>query len=115
MDVDDEAKKVIWSLQENKRNEKERNVFKPSGKKPKNRNFIYFICAIAIVFLISFALSLFSKTPVNFCFFIENFCFNSSESKVFYVLFIAMNCWILILGIGFAYWLGSKIGSKFKI
>lgn len=33
MNVDDEAKKVIWSLQNNKRTEAERNVFAPTGKK----------------------------------------------------------------------------------
>jgi len=31
MDVDNEAKKVIWSLQHNKRTEAERNVFEPTG------------------------------------------------------------------------------------
>lgn len=35
MNIDGEAKKVIWSLQENKRSEEERNVFKPTGKKSK--------------------------------------------------------------------------------
>ena len=39
--VDDEAKKVIWSLQNNKRTEAERNVFEPTGKKPMNKNVIY--------------------------------------------------------------------------
>ena len=40
MNVDDEAKKVIWSLQHNKRTEAERNVFKPTGKKLWRRIFI---------------------------------------------------------------------------
>ena len=40
MNVDDEAKKIIWSLQNNKRSEAERNVFQPTGKKPMNKNVL---------------------------------------------------------------------------
>jgi hypothetical protein len=51
MNVDYEAKKVIWSLQHNKRNEAERNVFQPTGKKPMNKNLVYVLSAIGITFL----------------------------------------------------------------
>lgn len=115
MNIDGEAKKVIWSLQENKRSEEERNVFKPTGKKTRNKNIIYFISALVTTFLISFTLTLFSKSVVTFCFVIENFCFDSSESYSLYVLYVFMNFWILILGIGFAYWIGIRIGNKFKV
>ena len=46
MDVDDEAKNVIWSLQNNKRSEEERNVFQPTGKKPINKNIFYLFSSL---------------------------------------------------------------------
>ena len=76
MNVDDEAKKVIWSLQNNKRTEAERNVFAPTGKKPMNKNVVYVLSAIGITFLMSFALSQFSKETTQFCFLIDCYCFN---------------------------------------
>lgn len=115
MEVDEEAKKVIWSLQENKRNEEQRNVFKPTGRKPISKNLLYLVAVLVATFLISLALSLFSKSTVFFCFFIEDFCFTSTENVALYVLFIFMNLWILILGIAIAYWIGKKLGNKFKV
>lgn len=115
MDVDDEAKKVIWSLQNNKRTEAERNVFEPTGKKPMNKNVVYVLSAIGITFLMSFALSQFSKETTQFCFLIENYCFNSTENPLAYTFYIFMNLWILILGIGVAYLIGKKLGDRFKI
>jgi hypothetical protein len=112
MNVDDEAKKVIWSLQHNKRTEAERNVFQPTGKKPMNKNIL---SAIGITFLMSFALSLFSKETTQFCFLIDSYCFNSTENPVAYTFYIFMNLWILISGIGVAYLIGRKIGVRFKI
>jgi len=113
--VDDEAKKVIWSLQNNKRTEAERNVFEPTGKKPMNKNVVYVLSAIGITFLMSFALSLFAKETTHFCFLIESFCFNSIESPIAFTFYIFMNLWILILGIGIAYLIGKKLGDRFKI
>ena len=115
MNVDDEAKKVIWSLQRNKRTEAERNVFQPTGKKPMNKNLVYILSAIGITFLMSFVLSQFSKETTHFCFLIESYCFNSTENPVAYTFYIFMNLWILILGIGVAYLIGKKIGVLFKI
>jgi hypothetical protein len=115
MNVDDEAKKVIWSLQHNKRTEAERNVFQPTGKKPMNKNVVYILSALGITFLMSFALSQFSKETTHFCFLIESYCFNSTENPVAYTFYIFMNLWILILGIGVAYLIGKKIGVLFKI
>ena len=113
--VDDEAKKVIWSLQNNKRTEAERNVFKPTGKKPMNKNVVYVLSAIGITFLLSFALSLFAKETSLFCFLMESFCFNSTENPIALTFYIFMNLCILILGIGIAYWIGKKLGDRFKI
>ena len=115
MNVDDEAKKVIWSLQNNKRTEAERNVFTPTGKKPMNKNGVYILSAIGITFLMSFALSQFSKETTQFCFLIGNYCFNSTENPIAYTFYIFMNLWILILGIGIAYLIGKKLGDRFKI
>ena len=115
MNVDDEAKKVIWSLQNNKRTEAERNVFTPTGKKPMNKNVVYILSAIGITFLLSFALSLFSKESTQFCFLIDSYCFNSTENPIAYTFYIFMNLWILILGIGIAYLIGKKLGDRFKI
>ena len=115
MNVDDEAKKVIWSLQNNKRTEAERNVFQPTGKKPMNKNVVYILSAIGINFLMSFALSLFSKKTTQFCFLIESYCFNSTENPLAYTFYIFMNLWVLILGIGIAYLIGKKLGDRFKI
>ena len=113
--VDDEAKKVIWSLQNNKRTEAERNVFAPTGKKPMNKNLVYILSAIGITFLMSFALSLFSKETTQFCFWIDNYCFNSTENPIVYTFYIFMNIWILILGIVIAYLIGKKLGDRFKV
>ena len=115
MNVDDEAKKVIWSLQNNKRTEAERNVFTPTGKKPMNKNVVYILSAIGITFLMSFALSQFSKETTQFCFLIDSYCFNSTENPIAYTFYIFMNLWILILGIGIAYLIGKKLGYRFRI
>ncbi|MDP5000651.1 MAG: hypothetical protein NWQ15_02035 [Flavobacterium sp.] len=115
MNVDDEAKKVIWSLQNNKRSEAEQNVFEPTGKKLMNKNVVYIFSAIGIILLMSFALSQFSKEATNFCFLIENFCFNSEENPIAYTFYVFVNLWILILGIGIAYLIGKKLGNYLKI
>ena len=115
MDIDDEAKKVIWSLQNNKRSEEERNVFEQTGKKPINKNIVYVLSAVGITFLMSFLLTQFSKQSRSFCFLIDNFCFNSIENPLAYTFYIFMNIWTLILAIGFAYIIGKKLGDKYKV
>lgn len=111
MNMDDEAKKVLWSLQNNVRNETERNFFKPTGKKPINKNVVYVFSALGITFLMSFLLTQFSYVSNNFCFLIDNFCYNSIENPTAYAFYIFMNIWVLILAIGFAYLIGKKIGN----
>jgi hypothetical protein len=115
MNVDDDAKKVLWSLQNNVRTEAERNVFKPTGKKPMNKNVVYVFSALGITFVMSYLLTQFSNSSNDFCFLIGDFCFNSIENPIAYTFYIFMNIWVLILAIGFAYIIGKKIGDKYKV
>ncbi len=113
--IDDEANKVIWSLQNNKRSEQERNVFKPTGKKPMNKNLVYILSALGITFVLSYVLTFFTKETISFCFLLETYCYNSLENPLAFTFFIFMNLWILILGVGIAYVIGKKIGDRFKV
>ncbi len=115
MNVDDEAKKIIWSLQNNKRSEAERNVFLPTGKKPMDKNLLYLILAIGISLLVSFVLSQFTSQSTEFCFLLESYCYNSIQHPIAYTFYIFTNIWIIILGIGIAYLIGKKLGNRFKI
>lgn len=115
MDIDEEAKKVVWSLQNNKRSEEERNVFKPTGKKPMNKNVIYIFTSICILLLLSFLLTQFKTEEKEFCFLLDSLCFYSSEDKLLYVLYIFLNLLIVIIGIFAAYMIGKKLGNKYKI
>ncbi|MBP6000905.1 MAG: hypothetical protein KA513_01580 [Flavobacterium sp.] len=115
MNVDDEAKKVIWSLQNNMRSEKERNIFAPKGKKTFNKNVIYGVSAVGISLSISFILSQFTTQSTDFCFLLETYCYNSIEHPIAYTFYIFINLWILILGIGIAYLIGKKLGNRFKL
>jgi hypothetical protein len=115
MDIDDDAKKVIWSLQNNKRTEEERNVFKPTGKKPMNKNLVYIGSAFGITFLLSYVMTQFTTESVNFCFLVDSYCFNSTENPFAFVFYVFMNLWIIILGIAIAYLIGKKLGNRFKV
>jgi len=115
MNVDDDAKKIIWSLQNNKRSEAERNVFEPTGNKTMNKNVLYVILAIGISLLVSFVLSQFTAQSIEFCFLLETYCYNSIEHPIAYTFYIFINLWIIILGIGIAYLIGKKLGNRFKI
>ena len=113
--IDDEANKVIWSLQNNKRSEEERNVFKPTGKKPMNKNLVYILSAFGITLVVSYVLTFFAKETISFCFLLETYCYNSLENPLAFTFFIFMNLWILVLGVGIAYVIGKKIGDRFKV
>ena len=115
MDIDDDAKKVIWSLQNNKRTAEERKVFEPTGKKPMNRNLVYVLSALGITFLFSFILTLFTVEVVDFCFLLDSYCFNSDENPIAFIFYVFMNGWIIILSVAVAYLIGKKIGDRFKI
>lgn len=115
MAIDDDAKKVIWSLQNNKRSDEDRKVFEPTGKKPMNKNVVYVFSSLLITFLLSYVLTFFSTENLNFCFLFDNYCFNSHENPIAFILYIFMNGWILILGVGIAYLIGKKLGDRFKV
>jgi hypothetical protein len=114
MDIDDEAKKVIWSLQNNKRSEEERNVFQPTGKKPIRKEFIYFTVAFFTLLLLSFLLTQFSTENEEICI-TEDFCFFSKDKTVYYTLYVFGNLLILILGVFFAYKIGKKLAAKLQV
>ena len=115
MDVDEEAKKVVWSLQNNKRTVEERNVFKPTGKKPMNKNVIYILVSVVVLLLLSFLLTQFNAEDKEFCFLINSYCYSSLNDKGLYVLYTFLNLLILIIGFFIAYLVGKKIGNKYKI
>ena len=85
MDVDSEAKKVIWSLQNNVRSEEERNVFKPTGKKPKSNGPKYVAVVLIGLLAISFVMVQFQKAAVDVCI-TPAFCINSEDDLLLYVL-----------------------------
>ena len=114
MDVDDEAKKVIWSLQNNKRSEEERNVFQPTGKKPIRKEIKYFVVSFFVMLLLSFLLTQFSTQNEEICL-TDNFCFFSKTNQVYYTLYVFGNLLVLILGVFIAYKIGKKLGDKFQV
>ena len=115
MDVDEDAKKVIWSLQNNKRTEEERNIFKPTGKKPMNKNVIYIFSFIGVLLLLSFLLTQFNSEEKEFCFLLDSLCYSSSEDKLLYVLYTFSTLVIIIIALFFAYRVGKNLGNKFRI
>ncbi|MFT7251711.1 MAG: putative membrane protein [Flavobacterium sp.] len=115
MDIDEEAKKVVWSLQNNKRSEDERNVFKPTGKKPMNKNIIYVLTSVVVLMLLSFLLTQFNTEEKEFCFLLDSLCYSSSDDKSLYVLYTFLNLLIIIIGFFVAYVVGKKTANIFKI
>lgn len=106
-------KKTSWSLQKNKRTEKERNVFKPKGRKPKNKTISYIFWAIIIVLILSFALTFLQEESKEICF-VSNFCFNSKDDVLFYTFYVFLNIIIVMLAILVAYLIGKKLGNFIK-
>lgn len=114
MDIDKEAKKVVWSLQNNKRTEEERNVFKPKGIKPIAKNSIYLIVVFFGIFVLSFLLSQLEKHNYEICL-TSLLCFFTKENTFFYTFYIFTNITVVVLSIFLAYYIGKTIGNKFKI
>ena len=114
MNIDDEAKKVIWSLQNNKRSEEERNVFQPTGEKPIRKEIKYFVVSFFVMLLLSFLLTQFSTQNEEICL-TDDFCFFTKDNTVYYTLFVFGNLLVLILGIFMAYKIGKKLGNKFQV
>ncbi|MBU2941018.1 hypothetical protein KO494_15815 [Lacinutrix sp. C3R15] len=109
-----EEKKVVWSLQNNKRTEAERNVFKPTGVKKKQLSTLqYIIISLLVVLISSFSLTFLAEESSKICF-IPSFCFQSKENTLLYTLYIFGNILIVLLAIIVAYSIGKKIGDKIK-
>lgn len=113
-DIDKEAKKVVWSLQNDKRSEVERNIFKQNGKKPMNNNIIYIVTSIGFLLLLSLLLTQLNTKEKEFCFMLDSLCFYTSVDKMLYVLYTFLNLLISIIGIFIAYTIGNKIANKYK-
>ncbi|WP_452226091.1 hypothetical protein [Lacinutrix cladophorae] len=109
-----EEKKVVWSLQNNKRTETERNVFKPTGVKKKQLSKVqYLVISIFVILISSFSLTFLTEKSSEICF-IPSFCFQSKENIFLYTLYIFLNIIIILLGIIVAYIIGKKLGEKIK-
>lgn len=104
--------KKMWSLQKDKRTETERNIFKPTGKLPKNNTFLYLIALAVVFLLVSFLMTYFSAKKLQAC--IEDFCFNSEDDLVYYTIFVFFNIAIVVLAIFGAYLIGKKLGNLIK-
>lgn len=111
MNKDDKVKKVIWSLQNNVRSEKERNVFKPTGKKSKSNNWKYVLVILAGLFSISYLMTQFKKEAIYICL-TSNFCFNSEENKIYYIFYIFITNAIIVFSIYIAYRIGKWLANK---
>lgn len=105
--------KKMWSLQNDKRTLEERNIFKPTGKTPKNNTTIYLFSLAGIFLLVSFLMTYFSETILEACL-IRNFCFNSKDNIVIYTLYVFLNIVIVICAIFAAYIIGKKLANFIK-
>ena len=111
MDIDNDAKKVIWSLQNNVRSEEERNVFKPTGKKIKSNNWKYILIVLVGLLSISYLMTQFQKEVLSICF-NQTFCIDSQQDKLLYVGYVFITNVVLVFGIYFAYRIGKWLAYK---
>lgn len=109
-----EEKKTIWSLQNDKRTEAERNVFQPTGKQPKSKTKAYVFWAIIVIFAASFSLTFLQEEAIEVCL-TSTFCFDSKANLFLYALYIFVNIMIVVLAIFGAYIIGKKIGKRFQL
>lgn len=109
-----EEKKTIWSLQNDKRTEAERNVFKPTGEQPKSKTKAYVFWAIIAILGASFSLTFLQEKSIEVCMTSE-FCFNSKDNVLLYTLYIFLNILIVVIAIFVAYIIGKKIGKRFQL
>ncbi|HLV14685.1 MAG TPA: hypothetical protein VKY41_05855 [Xanthomarina sp.] len=111
--MDSSPKKTVWSLQDNKRTEDQRNAFKPTGKKPRNKTFQYIMVSILVLFVVSFLLLQMYQETLNTCI-TDSFCINSKEDVLLYSLYIFANICIVVLSIVVAYAIGRKLAQYIK-
>ena len=106
------SEKKSWSLQNDKRSEAERNIFKPTGKSPKNKFKWYLLALAGVFFVVSFFMTYFSEKVLRAC--IGNFCFNSKDDLLIYSAYVFSTIAIVVLAIFGAYLFGRKIGNTIK-
>ncbi|WP_397363479.1 hypothetical protein [Olleya sp. R77988] len=106
--------KKTWSLQDNKRTETERNLFKATGKPAKSKNVKYLLSATGILLLVSFLLPKLYEDAVTVCI-TDTFCLNSKTDVILYPLYVFFTIVIIILAVYGAYVLGKKIGNEIKV
>jgi len=107
------SEKKTWSLQNHKRTEEERNVFKPTGKTPKNNTTLYLISLAGIFLLVSFIMTYFSEDRMVACLF-KSYCFNSKDDLLIYSIYVFFNIVIVVLAISGAYIIGKKLANLIK-
>ncbi len=107
------SEKKIWSLQNDKRTEEERNVFKPTGKTPKNNTTVYLLSLAGVFLLVSFFMTQFSEKILEACL-TDTFCFNSKDNVLVYTLYVFLNIIIVVLAIFGAYIFGKNLADQIK-
>ena len=106
-------KKTTWSLQDNKRTEAERSIFKPTGKTPKSKTLKYVLSFIGVMLVSSYVLVLIYDKPLSTCI-TYDFCINSIDNTLLYALYVFINMAIVILAIMAAYLLGKNLRKAFN-
>lgn len=105
--------KSLWSLQENKRSEDERKLFKAKVTKQKKSTFKYIFLVLVVVFISSFALTFFQDESTEICL-TSTFCFDTKKDVLLYTVYIFLNIIIVVLSILVAYIIGRKLGNLIK-
>lgn len=106
------SEKKTWSLQNDKRTEEERNVFKSTGKTPKHNTTKYLLSLTAVFLLVSFLMTYFSEKTLHAC--VGSYCFNSVDNFIIYSLYVFLNIVIIVLAIFGAYIFGKKLANLIK-
>lgn len=110
----DSPKKTVWSLQDNKRTEAERNMFKPTGKAPKNKTPRYVLVTLGVLLVFSYLLLLLNGERMETCL-DSGYCFDSENNVILYTLYVFFNIAIIGLAIIGAYIIGTKLAVYFKL
>ncbi|WGD35186.1 hypothetical protein [Olleya sp. YS] len=106
--------KKTWSLQDNKRTEAERNLFKATGKPKKSKNVVYLLSVIGGLLVLSFLLPQFYEKAVTVCV-TDTFCVNSKTDVLLFTLYVFFTIVILILAVYGAYVVGKKLANAIKL
>ena len=107
-------KKTTWSLQDNKRSEAERDLFKPTGKLPKRNGLRYVLIALVVLLVFSFLLTQIYEDPLEACL-TSTYCINSKDNVLMYTFYVYFNILLVIFAVLGAYIVGKKLGNRFKV